>query len=71
MNDPKPEPGKVIEATRRITDSDFAQEFPETKRLEEQMQEYARIIRGKIQDHERALQHVLDMLDAMEKAKKP
>ena len=77
MNLPKkeeaftPNPSKAVSAARRVTDQDFAQEFPETHNLENNLTEYAQILRGKIQDCEKALQHVMDALEAIQKGKKP
>ena len=70
MNETKPKPSEVIQATRAVTDSDFAQEFPETTKLEDHLKEYIRQLENKIRDCEKALQHALDAVDSIQKGKK-
>ena len=85
MNTPKPEPAKVVEALRNATENDFANEYPETRRLELKMKEYiaeldkteARLLgevreaENRVKDAQQAKQHALKMLEDIEKAKKP
>ena len=78
MNETKPEPAKVVEALRNATENDFANEYPETKRLEAHMKEYVQKLDdteadllAKVRDVQKAKKHVLNTLEDIEKAKKP
>ena len=80
-----PQPEKVTEALRNATEAEFAEERPETKRLETKMKEYiaeldkleakqlgeVREAQNRVEDTQQAKQYALGLLDKIEKDKKP
>ena len=78
MNDPKPEPAKVLQAVKNTDNSMFKETHPHTQELEDVLSEQLNKLH---KERERILQEgkdvnlaiatIGDHLDAIQKAKKP
>ena len=78
VEDFAPRPSEAVGAARNATENDFAQEYPETKKLEDHMKQYVQKLDEKeaallqeVKDTQEAKKYALGMLENIERGKKP